>query len=360
MKRAGYLYDGICDLENIKKAILKSSLGKRKQYRVKNVIDNIDVYAAKIQQLLRMKTYLPSPYTVKTIRDGATQKERAISKPRYYPDQIIHWSLMLQLQPLMMRGMDRYTCGSVPGRGTALGQKTLRKWLDNDRKNTKYCLKMDIRKFYPSVNNDILKAAFRRKIKDVDCLWLIDTIIDSSVGLPIGNYTSQWFSNFFLQDLDHLIKERLGVKYYVRYVDDLVLLGPNKKKLHAARHEIEAYLSSIKLTLKPNWQVFRVDKRAIDFLGFRFYRDRTTLRKRNALRIKRRISKIGKKPRLGYRDACAIISYWGWIKRTNSYNFHRKNIKPNVSIRQARKVVSRHAKVRNDRERITGHQRPTA
>ena len=325
---------------------MKSSLGKRKQKRVKEIAEKIDLYAENIKQLLINKTYIPSPYVIKVIQDGASKKARTIHKPRYYPDQIIHWALMLQLQPMILKGMYKYNCGSIPGRGTSLGQKALRKWLDNDYKNTKYCLKMDISKFYPSINNHLLKDAFRRKIKDKDCLWLIDTIIDSSQGLPIGNYTSQWFSNFFLQGLDHYIKEKLGVKYYIRYVDDLVLLGRNKKKLHTARREIAEYLTKIGLQLKNNWQVFKVNCRDIDFLGFRFFRNKTILRKRNALRIRRRYKKISKKKTLNYVDACAVISYWGWIKHSNSYNFYNKHVKSVVSIKAAKKVVSRYAKTR--------------
>lgn len=323
---------------------MKSSLGKRDHRQVKRVIDNIDKCSLSVRRTLMNQAYKPSPYIIKTIHDGANQKERTIHKPAYYPDQIIHWALMLQIQPIITRGMYQYTCGSVPGRGTSYGQKTLRKWLDTDRKNTKYCFKMDISKFYPSINNGILKAMFRGKIKDEKCLWLIDTIIDSSDGLPIGNYTSQWFSNFFLEGLDHYIKEKLGAKYYIRYVDDLVLLGPNKKKLHKMQIAIVAYLNGINLKMKGNWQVFRVDNRPIDFLGFKFYRDKTVLRKRNALRIRRRVRKIGKKESLNYRDSCAIISYWGWIKRSDSYNFYQKHVKPYVSINQARKVVRWYAK----------------
>ena len=328
-------------------AIIKSSLGKRKQDRVEKILNSIDSYAKKIQHMLINKTYVPSPYIEKIIEDGATKKVRTIYKPRYYPDQIIHWALMLQLQPVIMRGMYEYSCGSVPGRGTSYGQKTLRKWLDIDRKNTKYCLKMDIHKFYPSINNDLLKTAFRRSVKDAECLWLVDQIIDSADGLPIGNYTSQWFSNFFLQGLDHYIKEKLEVKYYVRYVDDLVLLGGNKKKLHKARKFISEYLATINLTLKGDWQVFKVNDRAIDFLGFRFFRNKTILRKRNALRIRRRISKIGKKGHLNYKDSCAVVSYWGWIKRSDSYNFYNKYIKPTLTVGFAKGVVSDVAKIRN-------------
>lgn len=327
---------------------MNSSKGKRKQNRVNKIINNIDDYAEKINKLLKNQTYKSAPYKIKKIKDGAQKKTRVIYKPRYYTDQIIHWALMQQIQPVIMRGMYYYSCGSIPGRGTSHGQKAIRKWLDNDYRNTKYCLKMDIKKFYPSIDNEIMKQKFRRKIKDTKCLWLIDEIIDSADGLPIGNYTSQWFSNFFLEGLDHFIKEELKVKYYIRYVDDLVLLGPNKKKLHKAKREIDDYLAKIKLRIKGNWQVFKIDCRAIDFLGFRFFRDKTILRKRNALRIRRRIKKISKKPNLNYRDACAIISYWGWIKRSDSYNFYQKYIKPKVSIGKAKKVVSMHDKIRGN------------
>lgn len=351
MKRVGYIYDKILDLDNIKVAIMKSSLGKRDQGRVKRIIEDIDSYALKIQTMLKNKAYTPSDYTIKTIKDGAHAKERTIYKPNYYPDQIIHWALMLQIEPIISRGMYEYTCGSVPKRGTSFGQKTLRKWLDKDKKSTKYCLKMDISKFYPSVKNEILKRHFRRVIKDDACLWLIDTIIDSAEGLPIGNYTSQWFSNFFLQGLDHFIKEEIRVKYYIRYVDDLVLLGSNKKKLHRAKDEIADYLISIGLSLKENWQVFRIDCRDIDFLGFRFYRDRTILRKRNALRIRRRCRKINKKSTLNYADASAVISYWGWLKRSDSYNFYHDTIKRLVDIEKAKRTVSNYAKQANSLRR---------
>jgi len=343
MKRVGHLYERICDLENIKQAIMKASLGKRQKKHVQRVLADPDRHAATVREMLLARTYVPSPYTIKVIRDGPAQKERQIYKPRFYPDQVIHWALMLQLQPVIMRGMYEYSCGSVPGRGTSYGQKALRRWLDTDCRGTKYCLKMDISKFYPSVDLATLKATFRRHIKDADCLWLIDTIIDSvPCGLPIGNYTSQWFSNYFLQGLDHYIKEQLGIRYYIRYVDDLVLLGPNKKALHKTRVAVEGDLQSIHLQLKPNWQVFLVNKRAIDFLGFRFYRDHTTLRRRNALRIRRRVTKIARKGTLNYTDACAVVSYWGWIKRSDSYRFYYRYVKPKVSIAKARRRISDH------------------
>lgn len=347
MKRIGFIYEEIYDIDNIRQAIWKASKDKREQRHVKKVLENQDYYAYKIQQMLKNQTFRQSEPKIKRIKDGTSGKERTIHKPNFFPDQIVHWALMLQLEPTLMKGMYRYSCGSVPGRGTSDGQRVLRKWLDTDSRNTKYCLKMDVKKFYPSIDNDELKRCFERKVKDKKCLWLIHTIIDSSQGQPIGFYTSQWFANFFLQDLDHLIKEELGVKYYIRYVDDLVLLGPNKKKLHKARKDVQLWLESRKLTLKSSWQVFPVKSRDIDFLGVRFYREKSTLRKRNALRIRRRARKIERKGRMNEKDASAIISYWGWIKRTDSYRFYHKHIQPRVTIREARKVVSVNGRLRS-------------
>jgi RNA-directed DNA polymerase len=345
MKRIGYIYEKICDIENIKTAIRKSSIGKRNRQYVLEITTNIDYYAEKIQKLLQEKSYIPSPYKIKVIKDGSTQKERKIFKPEYYPDQIIHWALMLQLHELFLKGMYTYTCGGVLGRGTSYGQKTLRKWIDKDKVNTKYCLKMDISKYYSSINKEILKQKIANIIKDKNCLWLIDIIIDScEKGVPIGNYTSQWFSNYFLQELDYFIKCDLGAKYYIRYVDDLIIMGSNKKALHKMRKKIEIYLNSIDLKLNKNWQVFPLSKRAIDFLGIRFYKNKTTLRRRNSLRIRRRMKKISLKENMNYQDACAIVSYWGWIKRTDSYSFYSSFKNKKINVKRAKRTISKYAR----------------
>ena len=343
MKRVGFLFEKIVAKDNILLAIKNSSKGKKGRRIVRKVLGNADYYADIIVDLLVSKNYKPAPYKRLLLYDGANQKEREICKPQYFPDQIIHWALIQIIEPILMRGMYYYSCGSIPGRGSKLGVKSIRKWLDSDIFNTKYCLKLDVKKFYPTIDNHILEGMFRRKIKDEKCLWLIDAIVDSAVGLPIGNYTSQWFSNFFLEGLDHFIKENLGVKYYIRYVDDLVLLGSNKRKLHKVRKSISEYLTSVNLTIKSNWQVFPVSKRAIDFLGYKFHRNKTVLRRRNALRIRRRYKKINKKNFLNVKDAYAIIAYNGWIVNSDSYIFYQKH-KPKYGLKKSKEAVSNYAK----------------
>jgi RNA-directed DNA polymerase len=193
MKRTGNIYAKITTEENLRKAALSASLGKRDKFFVKKILENQDKYIERVQKILLSKEGILSPYSVKEIQDGSSGKIRNIYKPKFFPDQIIHWALMLQIEPLIMRGMYQYSCGSVPGRGILYGKKALESWIKKDKERTRYYLKMDIKKFYPSINNELLKQAFRRIIKDEECLWLIDLIIDSAEGLPIGNYTSQWF-----------------------------------------------------------------------------------------------------------------------------------------------------------------------
>lgn len=273
-------------------------------------------------------------------------KERIIYKPRYYPDQIIHWCLMQQIEEIIKRGMYCYCCASIPGRGIHYALKAVKKWLREDRKHTKYCVKMDIVKFYPSVDKEVLKEQFRRKIKDHDTLWLIDTIIDShQQGLPIGNYTSQWFSNFYLEGFDHYVKETLGVKYYVRYMDDFCLFGNNKKKLHQARKKAEQYLNEVlHVRVKDNWQLFRVDDRGVDFVGYRTFRDYCLLRKSTSLRIARRSRKIRARGKPVFKDAAAVMSYRGWLKHSNAHNFMRKHLLTVGKTQKLKQIISAESK----------------
>lgn len=186
MKAKGNIYNSICSKENITKAILEASKEKRNRNDVKKVICNIEYYTSDLKKMLENKSYIPSPYIVKKIYDGANKKERIIYKPQFYPDQCIHWALMLQIEELLGRGMYEWCCASVKNRGIHYGAKYIKRILVRDRKNTKYCLKLDIKKYYPSINKEILKRKFRRIIKDRDTLDLMDAIVDSSEqGLPI-------------------------------------------------------------------------------------------------------------------------------------------------------------------------------
>lgn len=344
MKRYGHIYEKICDKDNIRYAILKASKGKRKRNDVQRVLSDIDKYIDIIHEMLVTKTYVPSDYIVGTVKEGASQKERKIFKPNFFPDQVIHWAMMLQVSPILRKGMYKFACGSIPDRGVHYGKRYVERWIRTDRKHTKYYLKLDISKFYPSVNVDLLIGKLKRKIKDADAIHLIESILCKGDGLPIGILVSQWFANFYLQDLDYFIKQKLKTKYYVRYMDDMILFGNNKRDLHLCRKRIESFLGSEELKLKPNWQVYRLDCEALDFMGFRFFRRKTILRKSIMHRITRRVRNVSKKSKPTNRDASGVISYLGWIKHSDSYALFCKWIRPYLNIRLLKSVIRNHSR----------------
>ena len=228
------------------------------------------------------------------------------------------------VEPIWVNQFIEHTYSCIKGRGIHKCAKDVRKALDRDIEGTKYCLKLDITKFYPSINHDILKHIIRKKIKDKRLLDLLDSIIDSADGVPIGNYLSQFFANLYLSDFDHWVKEVLKVKYYFRYADDIVILGDDKERLHELRLFITKYLDEkLKLSVKPNYQVFPLDKRGLDFVGYRFWHSHTMLRKSIKKRLFKTIYKsIEHESKEDLKKS--LNSYFGWLKYCNSKNLLRK------------------------------------
>ncbi len=300
-------------MENLHEAHKRASRGKQHYREVKMINADPEMFLQKIRAMLTEKTFRNSPYIMMIKNEYG--KRREILKLPYFPDRIIHHAIMNVVEPIWTAQLIRDTWASIKGRGIHKGVRRIKQSL-LDRENTQYCLKMDVRKFYPSVDNEIMKQIIRNKIKDENLLWLIDEIIDSAEGLPIGNYLSQFMSNIYLSGLDHWIKETLGAKYYFRYCDDMVLLGSSKSELHKQRVLIGDYLKdNLNLQLKYDWQVFPVDVRGIDFLGYRFFHDYTLVRKSIVKRFKRKYKQNSTK---------SIPAYWGWFKWADSYNLVKK------------------------------------
>lgn len=340
MKRVGNLYEKICDIENVRRAIRRASRYKHDRGYVRRILADSDRYAAEISEMLHARRYVPSGNRTRVIRDDSCGKERCITIPQFYPDQIIHWAVIQVIEPVLSRGMYRYSCGSVPGRGGAAAKRYVKRCLR--KRDARYVLKLDIRKFFPSIRHEKLKELLARRIKDRDVLELLGTIIDNGgEGLPIGYYTSQWLSNFYLQEVDHFIKEKMGVKYYVRYADDMVMLGANKRKLRRALAELGAYLTreGYGLSVKENWQLWRVDSRPLDFVGYRFFRGYTLLRRKLFFRLMRTVRRIGALG-LSIGRARRFLSLIGWCKRINFGRYYCAHIRPVVAKGAARAYVS--------------------
>jgi retron-type reverse transcriptase len=300
-------------MENLRLADHKARKGKKSQAGVRDFDKAPEDNLLQLQQILINKTYHTSAYTMFKIYEP---KEREVYRLPYFPDRIAHHAIMNILEPIFLSMFTCNTYSCIKGKGIHAALRDLRTSL-RDEAGTKYCLKLDIKKFYPSVDHAVLKELLRRKIKDQDLLRLLYEIIDSAPGVPIGNYLSQYFANFYLTYFDHWIKEEKAVKHYFRYADDIVILSDNKEQLHQLLSEITTYLSSqLNLEVKGNYQVFPVAARGIDFIGYVSFHTHTRLRKSIKQSFAR---KMAKEPRME-----SIVSYYGWAKHCNSSHLLKK------------------------------------
>lgn len=329
MKRYNNIFPKIIEMENLRLAYKNAKRGKHYYKEVKMIEENVDYYLEKIQQMLINRNYKTSEYEIFIKNDKG--KEREIYKLPFFPDRIVHWAIMLQIEPIFMETFTDFTNASLKDRGIHRTLAQLEKAL-KDENNTKYCLKMDVKKFFPNINHDILKNLLRKKFKDNLLLELLDETIDSvegDKGVPIGNYLSQYFANFYLTYFDHWLKEEKKCKYVFRYMDDIVILSSDKDFLHVLKREIDICLKEkLDLKIKENWQVFPVDKRGIDFVGYRTFRHYKLLRKSTYKRMKGKCRKMNKKRNLSFSEFCTVNSYKGWLKWCNSHNLSLKYIVP--------------------------------
>ena len=348
-KRIGDIYPEIIDIDNIKNAHLNAKKDKSFYSAVKRTEAHLDERAQNIHNMLKYHTYKVSPYSVSLIQDK--NKKRILFKLPYYPDRIIQWAIMLKIEPVFRKTMTSFTCASIPGRGIRYASDLVDKWLNIYPEETKYCLKLDIKKFYPSIDRAILKKLLRKKFKDKDLLIELDKIIDSmencnlskinlpseekalyqrpGKGIPVGSYLSQYLANYYLTFFDHWLKEELKCKYVVRYMDDIVILASTKEQLHIWFDKIKEYLENeLKLEIKSNYQIFPVDARGIDFVGYRHFRGYKLLRK-STLQSCKKIAITMSNHLQDYslpteKEWCSWVSSRGLLKWCDSRQFQNK------------------------------------
>ena len=386
MQGTGNLFSKIYAIDNLRLAYKNAKKGKGWYKEVKEIEKDLDRYLNELRESLINHTYHTSPYVIFTRIEG--QKEREIYKLPFYPDRVCQWAILQVIEPFILKNLTRDTYSALPKRGAMPIIKALRgyervikkdgkvvrkKWIPSilvsDPENTAYCLKLDIRKYYPTIVHDVLKVKFRELFKDEELIWLLDEIIDSistcpateentetlqrlgvcvnvvvdddgrefidGVGIPIGNYVSQYDGNFNLSALDHWLKEEKGIKYYFRYMDDMVILSGSKEELHKLKREIDDFLAqNLKQVVKHNWQVFPSKVRGIDFVGYRFFGEYTLLRKSTCKTFKKKMLAISKKRENNmsptYSEWCSFNSYMGWLKHCDSYRLFQKYVQPNV------------------------------
>lgn len=322
MKRVNNLYPLIYAEDNIELADKKARKCKRTRYGVRKHDQNkeIDNYALHLSLL--NENYKTSEYTTYKIYEP---KERIIFRLPYYPDRITHHAIMNIMEPIWTKIFTRDTYSCIKGRGIHALVKKLQSDLRKDPNGTMYCAKMDIRKFYPSIDHEILKSIVKKKIKDKSLLKLLFEIIDSADRVPIGNYLSQFFANLYMAYFDHWVKEELKVKYYYRYADDIVLLSDDKNQLRSWVLAIKVYLTNVlELKLKDNYQIYPVESRGIDFVGYVCYHDHTLLRKSIKLKLLGLVRAYSNNLISKQKLQLKMASYFGWLKYCDSKNLLKK------------------------------------
>ncbi len=306
MKRYGNLWSQVIDFENIMQAARQAQRGKRFRGNVLTFNYNLEQELARLKTELETKTYQPGAYHTFEIVEP---KRRMISAAPYR-DRVVHHALCNIIAPIFERTFIGDSYANRVGFGT---HRALRRFTSFAR-SSRYILQCDIRKYFPSIDHEILKSLLRRKLKCKETLWLADTIIDNSNeqdpvldhfpgddlltplqrrrGLPIGNLTSQFFANIYLNGFDHFVKEHLKAAKYVRYVDDFALFSDDWEFLAEARVAIENYLAGLRLKIHPVKSQLFETRHGANFLGFRILPDRIRVRTENLRRAKRRLRRM--------------------------------------------------------------------
>lgn len=316
VKRHGNLWKDVISYDNIREAYRRSRKGKTRKPGVMVVDADPEPYLLEIRRMLVERTYRSGRYRAFEVRERG--KVRIVYNIDYYPHRIVHWALMLVIKPILMDYIgEGHSFAAMEGRGTHQALTKVRRALHSDPEGTRYCLKMDVRQFFPSIDKGIMMRKLERRIKDPDVLWLCREIVYGfpGPGLPIGNYTSQYFANYYLADIDRYMTQVWHCRHYVRYMDDIVILGSSKSWLHRARRKVDALLREDGLEMKGDWQVFPVDDRGIDFVGYRIWRDRVRVRDATVRRLKSRCRGIEHRLDAGCRpslsDIGCLASYHG-------------------------------------------------
>ena len=319
MRRHGQLWQRIITEENIALAYRKARKGKSKLRGVINFAKDEPRNLARVHSCLINKTFRTAAYTTHTIFEP---KKRIIYALPFAPDRIVQHALMNILEPLWMKLFisDTYAC--IVGRGIHRGS---RRCMEFTRRN-RYCMQADVSKFYPSINHAILKRIVRQKIKCPDTLWLIDDIIDSFPGgtnTPIGNLTSQWFGNLYLNELDQYAKNVLKIKCYIRYCDDFLAFDDDKGRLRDLKEALRSFCAD-ELALRLSQAEVFPTSQGVDFLGYRhFPAGYILLRKSTAKRVRKKMeAEDFEEKEYEYRRSF-LASVKGWVQHANCHNFAR-------------------------------------
>ena len=327
MRRHGNLFEKIVDMDNLRTAFKKSKKAKSWMKAVKEFESDLDNNLLRIQNSLLNKTFTTSKYKVKY---AYYPKFREIYVVPFDSDRVVQHALLNVLEPIWDKILVDNSMSCRKGKGVEEAYRKTAEYVNTNR----YCLKCDVSKFYPSVVHDIMFDVVKRKIKCKDTLWLLKDIIyafgrqfNTTKNTPIGNYTSQWFGNLYLDILDRKATQEYKVDY-IRYCDDFIFFSDDKELLNRIKEEIVPFLIEERQLTLSKCELFPV-RNGLDFIGYRFFpQGYILLRKRVAKTMKKRMNRITRKLNRGgnpnnIRLRSSVASAVGLLRRCNSHNFKK-------------------------------------
>ena len=340
-KTFNHLWESVIDWDNLLFSYMQARKGKRYSEEVLRFTEQLEENLINIQNHLIWKSWQPGQWREFWVTDP---KMRLIQAPPF-KDRVVHHAVVGVTEPLFERKMifDSYACRIDKGthgatdRLQAMLRKAARNW------GKVYVLKADISKYFPSINHDALLRILARTIKDKNALWLYEQIIKGCGyehrGLPVGALSSQLLANVYLGQLDHKAKDNWGVKFYVRYMDDFVILGPSKDYLWNLLYDIEEFLAiELYLSLNPKTAIYPTNK-GIDFAGYRTWKTHKLPRKRNVKRVKCNFCKLATRYYNWEIDLDYIrprvMSFLGYVKHCSAHR-STKSVLRNLLLTRSR------------------------
>ncbi len=342
------LWKELCFYENLFLAYKKARKHKTTKEYIIEFEKNLEHNLLMLRSELLLHSYNPKPLVNFIIRDPKTRK---ISKSDFR-DRIVHHALCNILEPIFEKSFICDSYANRVGKGTLKAIKRFDFFKRKVSKNNTlkcYILKADIRKYFENINHEILISIVSRKIADHKVIWLIRKILENSSsqsrGMPLGNLTSQFFANVYLNELDWFIKSTLKVKYYLRYVDDFVILERDKKKLEFCKKAIDVFLKeNLRIELHPDKSKILCLGDSIIFLGFRVFFYHKLLKKSNLRKMKNTLQILTEKYRNKEADYDEIYDFIeGWVayaKNADTYKL-RKNVLAEFEITFANEISTK-------------------
>lgn len=333
MKTLKNIYSNLYQHDTIRDVLTECL--KDKKYR-KEMLERLEGDITYVQSCMDTFTFNKKETHQVIIRDR--KKERTITISPYFPNKIFDYLVVAPLKPMIKKSMYRWNVGNVEGRGKDMGIQ----FLYSHIKGYKYAIKLDVKKFYDNIDKKILFKLVKRKVSDSDFLRMYEEVIGATgKGLDLGLNSSQWLANYYLQGLDYFIKQELKAEVYVRYVDDMIILGNNKRKLHYFIRAINQYLKEkLNLKLKENYALLNLEKgESVEFVGYKISHKGIQLIKplfHKFIRLYKRMKDMSK------RRAKTLVALWGWFKATTgSYAYYISHLRDTIMFSEVKRLLRR-------------------